>query len=389
MRLGLLTTSFPSDEDETSGAFVEDFARAMIRRGHTVHVLAPHPARSAKRRDVEGLDVSFLDYAPAPLRRTFHGAGVLDNVRATPLAWPGLATYPLALAHAARTLVASWDAIVSHFALPCALVAAGVRGHRPHLAITHSADLHLLSKLPARRMWARAIEDGATAMWFVSSRGHGIFTRALGAPMRAPSMIAPMGIEAPEAPTSAANEAFTVLFVGRLVTVKGVDVLVDALEGVGATVMHIVGDGPLRRELEARARARGIEATFHGTLATAAKWRSIALADVVVLPSRVLATGRTEGAPVVALEAMAMGKPLIVSDVGGLPELAGDAALYVPADDPHALRRALTTLRDDVALREKLGVLGRARAAQHTWAQRALEAESLLFGAPGRVTPQG
>lgn len=387
MRIGLLTTSFPSREDETSGAFVAGFAQSLVDAGHTVHVLAPMPRVHVASPQTNGVDVTFVEYAPRGLRETFHGAGVLDNVRATARAWPGLVTFPLALlAHASRA-VTGWDAIVSHFALPCAVVAAMVRGARPHLAVMHSADLHLLDKLPMRRGIARRIEEGSTALWFVSNVGRDTFTSALGHVSARPTHVAPMGVTAPPRAQATRNTRTRVLFLGRLVPVKGVDVLLEALHGLDDVDLDVVGDGPLRPALMARAHALGLRARFHGAITGDAKWRFFAEADLVVLPSRVLESGRTEGAPVVAVEAMAAGTPLIATRVGGVPALVGDAACLVASDDVHALRTAIVALGADQEMRAVLARRGIERARAFSWhsvGERALALLDDRVAAPTR-----
>jgi glycosyltransferase involved in cell wall biosynthesis len=376
MRLGLLTTSYPSSSDETSGAFVEAFARALVARGHRVDVLAPMPEHGGPREHVPGLEVSFLPYAPRGFRRTFHGAGVLDNVRATSRAWPGLLAFPAMLAHAAASRAATWDGIVSHFALPSALVGGLVRRGLPHLAVAHSADLHLLSRLPGRRALARRIEAGSDALWFVSNAGRALFEGALGRPARTRVIVSPMGISAPVTGRRTESDVLRVVCVGRLVAVKGVDVLVDALAGLENVRLTVVGDGPERASLEARARS--LDVGFVGAVPHAHALHHIAHADVLVLPSRVLASGRTEGAPVVLLEAMQAGVPIIASAVGGVPELVGDAACLVPPDDAPALHRAMRALQHDGDYRASLGAKGRVRAARHTWPELARLAERAL-----------
>jgi glycosyltransferase involved in cell wall biosynthesis len=88
-------------------------------------------------------------------------------------------------------------------------------------------------------------------------------------------------------------------------------------------------------------------------------------ARVVAYPSRY------EGFGFPVLEAMSVGVPVVASAVGGVPEVAGDAALLVPPDDPGALASALRTAVDDDAERARLIAAGTARAAGFTWEQHA------------------
>ena len=110
MRIGVLTTSYPRFDGDVGGSFVEGFARALAERGHSVEVIAPEPREPT---GAQRLPPTWVRYLPRPLERTFHGAGVPDNLRRHPSAWLGAVTGPLALAKEARRRVGEWDAIVS------------------------------------------------------------------------------------------------------------------------------------------------------------------------------------------------------------------------------------------------------------------------------------
>jgi glycosyltransferase involved in cell wall biosynthesis len=131
----------------------------------------------------------------------------------------------------------------------------------------------------------------------------------------------------------------TIVVAARLVPIKGVDVLIDAALQLrsGARIL-IAGDGPARAQLEARAARAPV--TFLGQVDTIARDRLLGTASVVVVPSRMLPTGRSEGTPMIALEALAAGVPLVASEVGGLRALAPAAHLVQP-EDPRALATAI------------------------------------------------
>jgi L-malate glycosyltransferase len=159
-----------------------------------------------------------------------------------------------------------------------------------------------------------------------------------------------------------ARDAFVVGTVGRLMPVKAFDRLIAALAqlrrdraGLNAQLV-IVGDGPLRSELEACAARLGVsrETTFLG--ARADVYDLMAAFDVFAL------TSLHEGIPMVILEAMAVGVPIVASRVGGIPEILenGRDALLVEAAAPGALADAIGRLAADPSLRAAL-----ARSARH------------------------
>ena len=142
-------------------------------------------------------------------------------------------------------------------------------------------------------------------------------------------------------------DGHTLLSVGRLVPIKGFDVLVRAAalagERRGAPSVVILGDGPERERLAALARRLGVPLRLPGFVARQDVSRWMTAADLYVQPSRRLASGRTEGLPVATLEALSLGLPVVASATGGLSELPHGAPRLrlVPADDPAALAAAL------------------------------------------------
>ena len=141
-----------------------------------------------------------------------------------------------------------------------------------------------------------------------------------------------------------------VLFVGRLVEKKGCVHLLRAMREVQTAEpearLTVVGDGPLRDELEAQARTLGVHCAFLGQQTPAEVRSLMARAKVFCLPSVTAHNGDTEGLPTVLVEAQAMGLPAVTSDSAGNPEvvLHERTGLVVPAQDERALARALLRL---------------------------------------------
>src|SRR5688572_9957281 len=155
-----------------------------------------------------------------------------------------------------------------------------------------------------------------------------------------------------------------VLFVGRLVPYKGVDVLLRALPPSAGTLL-VAGDGPLGASLRAVARALGLgdRVVFLGPVDEGELAALYHACDVFVLPS----TGPNEAFGLVQLEAMACGKPVLSTDLpSGVPWVNQhrQTGLVVPPADAVALRAALDALLGDEPLRRKLGEAGRRRVEQ-------------------------
>ena len=171
------------------------------------------------------------------------------------------------------------------------------------------------------------------------------------------------------------------LCAGRFRHEKGHRFLIEAVgrlkqRGLGPRLV-LAGTGPLTADVVAEVRKRnlGDEVQFVGHLDHAQLMRVMAAADIVVVPSTY------EGLSVTAEEALMLGKPVVASRVGGLPEVVEDGrtGLLVPPADPTALADSLQKLLTDRSLRERLGNHGRGRAAQLFTATRAAIAHERLF----------
>lgn len=166
-----------------------------------------------------------------------------------------------------------------------------------------------------------------------------------------------------------------ILFVGRLVPYKGVDVLLraldglDGLDGLEPTVL-LVGAGPLRATLEAQAQKLGLSRVrFLGAVSDDEVAALYHAADIFTLPS----VTRAEAFGVVQLEAMACGVPVVSTNLpSGVPWVNQHekTGLVVPPGDADALRRALDTLLRDRPRREALGEAARDRVAREFTLER-------------------
>ena len=151
------------------------------------------------------------------------------------------------------------------------------------------------------------------------------------------------------------RDAFVVAALGRLVPIKGFDLLLEALPALVAAVptarLLVIGDGPLRDDLERRAETLGMSPRLTITGARADVPAVLAAADVLAAPSRNEGMGRA------IVEAMALGLPVVGTRVGGIPAVIadGESGRLVDAENAAALAGALIELALDERLRAKLG----------------------------------
>jgi glycosyltransferase involved in cell wall biosynthesis len=400
LRIGVVTSSYPQREGDPAGSFVHGLARALARRGHGIEVVCPEPAGPADWEPgapwLEGIRVFPAPYArPRRFQRLFFGAGTPDNLRREPWLHALAPLAVTALARRARQRAVAWDGVISHWLVPSAL-AVGVIGRNAdggprRLAVAHSGDVHLLGRLPGGRALARFLAGRADALGAVSAGLRRELEGLLGGADPVRVVATPMGIDLDELRAGRPREEirddlglpggdFHVLCLGRLVAIKGFDVLIESLSGAVGIALVVAGDGPERRRLEALAAGRKVRASFVGAVDSSRRAELLAAADVFVLPSRVLPGGRHEGLPVALLEAMASGLPVIATRTGGIPEVVDDgvSGLLVPPDDPRSLRAALDRLAGSSALRRALGAAARPVGEARDWAALAPLYERLL-----------
>ncbi len=340
MRVVVLTTSYPRSADDVVGRFVADAVERLRERGVEVSVVSP---------------LAFRHFGIA------YGHGVLGNLRRRPLLAPLLPAMVGSFARAARRAARDADLVHAHW-LPSGAVAA-LTG-RPFVVQLWGTDVELARR--ARRL-ARPLLRRARVV-ICASEELAEAARELGAES---VRVIPSGVDLPDT-VAPPDEPPHVLYAGRLSPEKGILDLVAAARGLPLVV---AGDGPLRERVPG---ARGF--VPHVELL-----RLYERAAVIACPSR------REGFGVVCAEAMAYGRPVVASAVGGLRDLVvdGETGLLVPPGDTAALRSALERLLADADLRRRLGAAARQRAAERlSWERsvsltlRAYE-DALAVEAPG------
>ena len=169
------------------------------------------------------------------------------------------------------------------------------------------------------------------------------------------------------------NAAPHIVSIGRLVEFKGFEYLIDACaelarQGLEFTC-EIIGDGPLRGDLEARIRKLNLSGRVHlvGSLSQGAVLEKLRSADIFGLASVTDAQGASDVFPTVIIEAMAAARPVVSTRLAGIPEsvVHGETGLLVPPEDTMALAEALSRLIQDAKLRLHYGRAGRERVEQH------------------------
>jgi glycosyltransferase involved in cell wall biosynthesis len=163
--------------------------------------------------------------------------------------------------------------------------------------------------------------------------------------------------------------------VGRLSPEKGFDLLLRALKQIPGLTAVIAGRGAEREQLERLADELGVanRVVMPGFVPDARTW--MAMYDVFAVPSR------SEGMPLALIEAMLASRPVVVTAIGGMPDVVvdGETGLVVPPEDPDALAEALRTLFAEDGTRVAMGTGGRARAREEFSFERMVDSYEALY----------
>lgn len=271
-----------------------------------------------------------------------------------------------------RGLRLRYDIIHAHYAMPQGFlgVLLKIARRKPLVLTVHGSDA-ALGKGPLSPIlrWVLRRSDRITTVSRFLQRE----VIALGA--REGTVRVVYGGVTPKAPPGEGSSGGArIVFVGGLVRQKGVDILLEAFQGIKAAEkgaeLWIVGDGRERPRLEALARGlEGVRFLGHREDLTAV----FDGASVLVLPSR------AEGFGLVLLEAMASGVPVVATRVGGIEEVVEDGVngLLVEKEDPRALAQGILKLLKDGGLRERLVRNGLATARAFPWERTAREVDAV------------
>lgn len=330
---------------------------------------------------VDELDVVVAAYGPGPLRRAVTEAGArfvpLVHVRRPLSLWHDL----LGLVELVRLFRRERPAIVhanSSKAGVLARLAAALTGVRSRIFTVHgwasSAHEGVAAKVYELADRAMAPLTTLTVCVSESERTTGLARRLC---REDRTVVCHNAVALRPGRSGPASDRVSLVSVGRLKAPKDFATLVAAMSRLepGTFQLTVVGDGPDREALEEQARTAGLEhdVSFLGEREDVLNL--VDDADIFVLSSR------SEGLPMSVLEAMAGGKPVVASSVGGVPELVVDGVtgMLVPPGDASALADALRELIPAEGVRRRLGEAGRRRLEEEFSLERWRECHLRVY----------
>ena len=394
MRIAVLAHSFPRFPGDTHGPFVKHLAEAVARRGHQVFALVPF---DPELRPDPGTPVpvsSFRYVRPDRGHRLGYSRTLHRDLGMKLGAYLQSPLYFLFAARALRRLVRRQriDLVHAHWILPNGYVASRVAAATgvPYAITLHGSDVFMAERNPLFRALARRALAGAAHVTSCSAELRDRLLALGGQEHAAKVLVVPNGTDLVADPAPAgggaegeagdaraalrarlgiSSDARLVVAVGRLVDKKGFRYLLDAAPAIlgafPAARIVLGGGGDLRAELEEQARRLGIAGAvvFTGPLAHPEVLGLVASGELFVMPSVRDPRGNVDGLPIVVLEAMAAGKPVVATAISGLPLAVTDGVTgrLVPERDPAALAAAVVELLGDPERAHRLGDTGRRR----------------------------
>ena len=376
----LMTAStFPRWEGDTEPRFILDLAKAL-NEYFDVTVLVPAAIGAKDREIMENVKVIRYHYLPVHRWETlcYPGAIVprIQEKRSRALQAPFLL---LGLWVQLRKRRKDYDAIHAHWLIPQGVVHSFAGGK--YSLTGHGGDVNLMNRGMISRMKQRAVGHAAR-ITVVSEKLKMILQNNYHVPAEKIAVI-PMGCDLGKftahpgkrrdsslIPDSEGKRK--IVYVGRLVQYKGVQYLIDAMAEVDAD-LYIVGDGPMREELERRADAYRDKIRFLGALGHEKLAEVYSAADVCCFPSFRDEDGAEEGRPTTIMEAMACGRPIVTCPTGGIVDTIHDGVNGIMAreKDAHDLATKIKMLLDDSALAERIGRQAAEDVKQYDWREIA------------------
>ncbi|PYO95712.1 MAG: hypothetical protein DMD62_00650 [Gemmatimonadetes bacterium] len=375
MRILHLVTAFPRDERDIIAPWLIELIKRQRAAGHDVQVFAPAYHGSASHQ-FAGIPVHRFRYFFSRWESLTHDESAADRMSRSLLFRMMPAPFVLAGMAAVWRLCRRerYDVIHVHWPVPLALWGwAARRARRVPVVLTfYGIELRWVKRsltfLKGFVRWACRWADRVVA---ISSETAREIRDLVDVPVDVIPYTTPFpGHPEPRALARRDGTPLTILFIGRLIELKGLAHLIEAaglLRGKLNARIVAIGIGPERQRLEALARDRQVNVDFRNKVPDAELHQAFLTSDLLVLPSIIDARGDTEGLGVALLDAMSYGIPAIGTNVGGIPDIIenGVSGLLVPPADPRALASAIERVASDPAYAQRLADAGRERLRTH------------------------
>ena len=320
-KLLVTASTFHRWEGDTEPRFVLDLASHMTDR-FQVTVLVPAAPGAKDREILEGVEVIRYHYFPVHRWETLcYPGAIVPRIKEKKIRILLVPFLFISLVYNIWKILPNFDIVHAHWLIPQGIVQSIFK--KPYIVTGHGGDVTSLNKGIFRKLKIRCLKK-ANRVTVVSAHLKSKVQQLV--PEINPDVIS-MGVDISKFGKQyyvpnyfGRGDKKVVLFVGRLAEKKGVTYLIEAMKSIDALLV-IVGDGPLRGDLEKQALSIRNKVIFLGAKTHEDLKAIYASADVFVIPSVTTKDGDQEGFGLVMLEAMASGLPVIASNSGGITQL--------------------------------------------------------------------
>lgn len=323
-KLLVTASTFPRWEGDTEPRFVLDLASHMTDQ-FQVTALVPAAPGAADREIINGVEVIRYHYFPIHRWETLcYPGAIVPRIKEKKIRVLLVPFLFISLYLHLWKMLPDYDIVHAHWLIPQGIVQSFFK--KPYIVTGHGGDVTSMNKGIFRKLKIRCLKK-AKQVTVVSKH---LKNKVQGLVPEINPLIIPMGVDTFKFGKQyyvsnyfGQGDKKVVLFVGRLAEKKGVTYLIEAMKSIDALLV-IVGDGPLREDLQKKAAEVKNKVIFLGAKTHEELKKIYASADVFVAPSVTAKDGDQEGFGLVMLEAMASELPVIASNSGGITQLIID-----------------------------------------------------------------
>jgi len=375
----VLTSTFPRWASDTEPTFVFDLSRNYVHKGFQVDVIAPHAYGSKSHEIIDGVNIFRYRYFFERLQTlTYHG-GINANLKNNKFNYLLVPFFFLfqAVEIVRRLKNNQYDVIHSHWLIPqsflCVFLCKFVlKNKTPIICTSHGGDLYSLNGGIMQRL----------KQWTANNCAHlCVVSEAMKKDCKEMELttedisVLPMGVDLQYLFIPSVNverHDNRIIFVGRFVEKKGIDVLIDAISLVKDSVplveVILVGDGPLRDEVDSKIRELSLDDNVKicGGVSNSELPDLYSSANIAVIPSIIDPQGDREGLGLVTIEALGCGCAVIASALEPIKEVIehGKSGLLFRPGSAEELAQHIMHLLEDKELSRALSSIGRAKVIE-------------------------
>lgn len=373
MRIGVLAHTFPKTEHDATAAFMGPFATALAGVVEKVVVVVPFvPGLKKKRKGYSLIPYKYIK--PDSLHLMGYSKTMKADLELSKIAFL-LIPFMVIFGTLKLIVVSRYEKlnlVNAHWILPNGLMAmlSSVFTKVPYVCTLPGTDLLLVKKSKVFAFVSRIIVNNSAGLvsnsqWLLNEfRKHVRFsdkvsTRIINYPVDVSSLRpSAVGVEKLRSELEIGPNQVVIVAVGRLVYKKGYAYLIRALVKVKNSTLVLVGDGDTKSELVILAKKLKLEnrVVFAGTIERNKLSEYYNLADIFCAPSIIDQNGNADGGPVSVAEAMACGKPIVLTDILGMSGVVGtNGGVVVPQKSASKLGVALANLATNEKMRLEMG----------------------------------